>query len=103
MDCPFKVSNFYILLFKFYIGYYAKFNEQSMLRTQTDFQHSCNLMELVATGTTNNISTNGTNTTITRDGVSYTKRELLLSVDFLSRIFMNIEQKKEYTGYIGLL
>jgi len=77
-----------------------------MLRTQTEFRPSCRLMELDVLDNTTirdslqpftiNITTNDT-----ADGLvalMYTQRELSISIDFLSGIFMNIEQMKEYSG-----
>ena len=86
------------IFLKFYIGGYAEFNEKSIQTTQAEFQHSCNLMEFDAAGTTTNSSKDWSDKIIIHDGVVYSWRELRLSVAFLSRIFMNIEQKVEYTG-----
>ena len=68
-----------------------------MLMTQNDFLPSCNLMELDVTGNTT-ITDSKNTSTVTLDGVVYMYREIIISMDFLSGIFMNIEQKPEYTG-----
>ena len=68
-----------------------------MLMTQNDVLPSCNLMELDVTDNTTITDSNNTST-VTLDGVVYTYREISISMDFLSGIFMNIEQKPEYTG-----
>ena len=68
-----------------------------MLMTQNDFLPSCNLMELDVTGNTT-ITDSKNTSTVTLDGVVYMYREISISMDFLSGIFMNIEQKPEYTG-----
>ena len=81
----------------FHTAHYAIFAETSMLMTQNDFLPSCNLMELDVTGNTTITDSNNTST-VTLDGVVYTYREISISMDFLSGIFMNIEQKPEYTG-----
>ena len=73
------------------------FAETSMLMTQNDFLPSCNLMELDVTGNTT-ITDSKNTSTVTLDGVVYMYREISISMDFLSGIFMNIEQKPEYTG-----
>jgi hypothetical protein len=39
------------------------------------------------------------NTTL--NGTVYTERRLELSVEFLGGLFMNIEQKAEYTGFLS--
>ena len=84
---------------------YAKFAETSMLKTQTDFLPSCNLMELDVPGNTTISDTNSTipSRVVFQDGGIYYLRVLTLSMEFLSGLFMHIEQKEEYTGKVKLL
>ena len=74
------------------------FAETSMLNTQSEFQPSCNLMELDVTGNTTLSDINSHFIPILQDGVTYYQRGLTLSVEYLSGNFMYIEQKEEYTG-----
>ena len=76
------------------------FAETSMLNTQSEFQHSCNLMELDVTGNTtlSDINSHFIPISVLQDGVTYYQRGLTLSVEYLSGNFMYIEQIEEYTG-----
>jgi hypothetical protein len=71
-----------------------------MLMTQTEFVPSCRLMELDVIGTTTMDDT-ATLQNTTLNGTVYTERRLYLSVEFLGGLFMNIEQKAEYTGFLS--
>jgi hypothetical protein len=77
--------------------------ETSMLKTQAKFMSSCSVMELNIMDNITTLENNLRNKGILiANGTTYTLRVLTINMAFPGGIFMNMDQKAEYSGKLGL-
>ncbi len=75
------------------------FNQRSAMLSLKEFPSSCTLVELDGTVTSTIISPFQNIGEITgQDGLIYNKRILAVKIEFLSGLFMKMEQRKDYSG-----
>jgi hypothetical protein len=76
----------------------AKLNRESIMLSHREFPSSCTLMELDVIAKTPRSDTNFNRKITGQDGLVYNETILNILLEFRTDIFMNIEQKKDYSG-----